>query len=261
MPAGSTCLAGGSWGGDKTTPSGSEPSPSLTAGTYTYTLSCTNASGSGSDSVSITVTGAAGACAATCVATGSCTGSVVAGTCSGTDQCCSAGPPPPAVCSPACTAPTPTCISGTCTALASSCTKNGTIDPGEQCDPGPPAENLGGKICADLGFGVGTLKCKSDCNFDTGSCTAPPVVIKFQNPLKDLTFTGLINNIINFLFTIAVIVAPILLVIAGVIFMTAAGDPGKVKTARNMLLWTIVGFAIILISKGLVSVLKGILGI
>jgi len=71
----------------------------------------------------------------------------------------------------------------------------------------------------------------------------------------------MLKNIINFIFTIAVILAPILLVIAGVIFMTAAGDPGKVKTARSMMLWTIVGFGVILISKGLVSVLKNILGI
>ena len=89
----------------------------------------------------------------------------------------------------------------------------------------------------------------------------PGATGKFTNPLGAATFTGLINNIINFIFTIAVILAPILLVIAGVIFMTAAGDPGKVKTARSMMLWTIVGFGVILISKGLVSVLKNILGI
>jgi uncharacterized membrane protein len=75
------------------------------------------------------------------------------------------------------------------------------------------------------------------------------------------TFTELIGNLIDFLFTIAVIVAPILLVVAGVIFMTAAGEPSRVATARRMLLWTVIGFGIILISKGLVEVLKGILGI
>lgn len=102
----------------------------------------------------------------------------------------------------------------------------------------------------------------SDCS-TAPSCkkAGPGVTITFRNPLGSQTLTGLINNIINFIFTIAVIVAPILLVVAGVIFMTAAGDPGKVKTARSMMIWTIVGFGIILISKGLVAVLKGILGI
>ncbi|MEK7542358.1 MAG: hypothetical protein AAB524_01515 [Patescibacteria group bacterium] len=99
-------------------------------------------------------------------------------------------------------------------------------------------------------------------NDETDAAGPGPGTITFPNPLgPGATFTGLINNIINFLFTIAVIAAPILLVIAGVIFMTAAGDPGRVKTARSMLMWTVVGFGVILISKGLVEVLKGILGI
>ena len=86
-------------------------------------------------------------------------------------------------------------------------------------------------------------------------------VVNFPNPLGAGTFAELIDNIIDFIFTIAVIVAPILLVVAGVIFMTAAGDPTKVSTAKRMMMWTIVGFGVILISKGLVAVLQGILGI
>jgi len=95
----------------------------------------------------------------------------------------------------------------------------------------------------------------------TGTVTATAVVIKFPNPIKATSFTGLTNDILNFLFTIAIILAPILLVIAGIIFMTAAGNPAKITTAKNMLLWTVVGFGIILLSKGLIGVLKGILGI
>jgi len=94
----------------------------------------------------------------------------------------------------------------------------------------------------------------------TGGGLPSPTVI-FGNPLGTATFTGLINSIIDFLFTISVIVAPILLVVAGIIFMTAAGDPTRVATARRMLMWTIVGFGMILISKGLVEVLRNILGV
>ena len=83
----------------------------------------------------------------------------------------------------------------------------------------------------------------------------------FPNPLGATSFTDLVKNIIDFLFTLAVIVAPVLLVIAGVIFMTAAGDPSRVGSARRMLLWTVIGFGIILMSKGLVEVLRAILGI
>jgi len=44
---------------------------------------------------------------------------------------------------------------------------DGNIDSGEQCDSG----NLGGQTCQGLGFDSGTLGCKSNCTFDTSSCT------------------------------------------------------------------------------------------
>ncbi|HZX50241.1 MAG TPA: pilin, partial [Candidatus Paceibacterota bacterium] len=92
--------------------------------------------------------------------------------------------------------------------------------------------------------------------------TLPSITnIQFKNPLKVGSLTELINRLIDFIFTVSLIVAPILLVIAGVVFMTAAGDSSRVGTARRMLMWTIVGFGIILISKGLVEVLRGILGV
>jgi hypothetical protein len=73
--------------------------------------------------------------------------------------------------------------------------------------------------------------------------------------------TEVLQTIVDFFFTVSLIVAPVLLVIAGVIFMTAAGDPGKVAIARRVLLWTIIGFAVIVIAKGLIVVLKGIFGL
>jgi hypothetical protein len=94
-----------------------------------------------------------------------------------------------------------------------------------------------------------------------GSIPIPTITIDFGNPLQYNSFTELINGIINFIFTIAVIVAPILLVVAGVLFMTAAGDTNRVTKARNMILWTIIGFAVILVSKGLVTILKEILNV
>jgi len=43
---------------------------------------------------------------------------------------------------------------------------NGAIDSGEQCD----GTNLGGKTCSAVGFGGGTLGCRSDCRFDKSKC-------------------------------------------------------------------------------------------
>jgi len=133
---------------------------------------------------------------------------------------------------------------------------------------GPIVRSITGTANPPGGGGGCTPACVAPDVCVAGACVPPgggggpgPTIVNFPNPLGTTTFTGLINNIINFLFSIAVIVAPILLVIAGIIFMTAAGDPTRVSTARRMLLWTIVGFGIILISKGLVTLLQNILGL
>jgi len=89
----------------------------------------------------------------------------------------------------------------------------------------------------------------------------PKKVIELICAIKDCTLTEFVDRIINFLFTIAVILAPILLVIAGIIFMTSRGNPERISTGRRMLWWTVIGFLIILLSKGLVEVLKGIIGV
>lgn len=122
-----------------------------------------------------------------------------------------------------------------------------------------------GAKSADLKF---ELQClggsgSADANAKrTGYCQYDPRENKVAlcNPLLSENFRELLNNITNFIFNVAIILMPILVVYAGFLFLTAAGNPKQVVTARNVLLWTAVGFAVILLSKGLVSVLQGILG-
>ncbi len=80
-----------------------------------------------------------------------------------------------------------------------------------------------------------------------------------DNPLAYDNFEELVEAIANFIFNIALVLAPIMIVIAGFYFLTAAGDPGRVATAKKIILYTLVGFAIILLSRGLVAVIREIL--
>lgn len=83
--------------------------------------------------------------------------------------------------------------------------------------------------------------------------------IKIENPLQADTFQELIDNLLNFLFTLALALFPLMIVIAGLYFVTAGGDPEKVKTAKNIILYTVVGFLIILLAKGFIAFLKQVL--
>ena len=79
------------------------------------------------------------------------------------------------------------------------------------------------------------------------------------NPLQYGNFEDLVNAVIRFLITIGTPIAAIMFVIAGIVFVTSAGDPGRVKTARSIMIYTAVGLAVILVASGLIKVLQSLL--
>lgn len=85
--------------------------------------------------------------------------------------------------------------------------------------------------------------------------------VEIENPLKYDTFEDLINAFINFIFWVGIAIAPIMILIAGFNFLTAGGDPKKVDTAKKIILYTVIGLAIVLLAKGLIGIIKQILGV
>lgn len=79
------------------------------------------------------------------------------------------------------------------------------------------------------------------------------------NPLKWDTIEELINAIINFLWAFALVVVPIVIVIAGYFFVTSMGDPAKVSQAKKMVLYALIGLLVIGFSKGIIAVIQEVL--
>lgn len=84
--------------------------------------------------------------------------------------------------------------------------------------------------------------------------------VTIENPLKYDTLAELIEAVINFLFQLAIVVAPLMVVVAGAFFILGGGSPEKVKTAGKILMYTAIGFGVILLSYGLIKLLKEVLG-
>jgi hypothetical protein len=80
------------------------------------------------------------------------------------------------------------------------------------------------------------------------------------NPLGADSFEGLLDTVINFVFWVGIILAPLMILVAGFFFVTSAGDPKKTGTAKTIILYTAIGLAVILFAKGFAAVLKSILG-
>jgi len=91
-------------------------------------------------------------------------------------------------------------------------------------------------------------------------CAPLPTAPFLFNPLACNTFSECIEKIINFLLWIAIIITPLMIIVAGFLFLTSGGDPEKVRTAKRIIFWTVIGLAIILLAKGIISVIKQVIG-
>jgi hypothetical protein len=86
--------------------------------------------------------------------------------------------------------------------------------------------------------------------------------ISLTNPLgsncTDLTCP--MQAVINFLFTIAIPLCGIMVLVGGFQMLTAAGDPAKFSNGRKTILYAVAGFAIVLVAGGVATLIKNTLG-
>ena len=114
----------------------------------------------------------------------------------------------------------------------------------------------GGGTGTGTGIGCGTSgqpACKS------GETQTYPFEI--TNPLKGGAndFTSLVKIIAQWIFNLAIPIAVAMIVYAGILFLTAAGEPAKVTKAKEVLKYAVIGLAIILIGSGFVTLIQSIL--
>lgn len=99
--------------------------------------------------------------------------------------------------------------------------------------------------------------------------TIPPVItttekkvsLNFTNPLAAEDFNELLDVIQTWLFFLALPIAVIVIVISGIIMMAARGDPARFTRGKKMLLWAVVGLAVILIGDGFLYLIESIINL
>lgn len=81
------------------------------------------------------------------------------------------------------------------------------------------------------------------------------------NPLGVENIADVIDNVAYYLTVyIAPPIVTIMILIAGFYFLTAGDKPERLITARQIIFWTVIGYAIILISWGITSIIAQLLG-
>lgn len=80
--------------------------------------------------------------------------------------------------------------------------------------------------------------------------------VTIVNPITSKTFEEFIGKIAKWLFNVALVVAPIMFVIGGFYYITAQGDPAKIKKAGDLITWTAIGLIVIMLTTGIIKLLK-----
>lgn len=69
----------------------------------------------------------------------------------------------------------------------------------------------------------------------------------------------IVGRAIDYLFLIGVIMAPLIILIGAFMFFTAAGDPTRAQAAKKVIIWAVIGLAILLFAKAIIGIVQYLL--
>ena len=78
-----------------------------------------------------------------------------------------------------------------------------------------------------------------------GTTTGGGADLRFEPPLGTTSVQEIIGNVIQAILGIVGSIALLMFVIGGFVWMTAAGNPERVKLGKNIIIWSVIGLAVI----------------
>ena len=113
---------------------------------------------------------------------------------------------------------------------------------------------------------LAALLCFGFTSFASGIASAAPIdqvqagadKVKQDGDSGDLT--GLVKQIINTLLFITGMVAVIMIVIGGLRYVTSNGDQNSVSSAKNTILYAVIGLVVAIMAYAIVNFVIGSLG-
>ncbi len=82
----------------------------------------------------------------------------------------------------------------------------------------------------------------------------------FLNPIGAQSLEEAINNIFNFFVYLVFVLAPIMIIYAAFLILTSAGKAEQLNKGKTIILWSLVAIAIVLLAKGLPSLIRTLVG-
>ncbi len=203
-------------------------------------------------------------CGHACPNGGTCSGGVCSSTCASGDGCKTGCTPADSDCgssNDSCPSPKE-CVPGglSCSSIGPGWQAVGSCPSGVCCEYHQPTSSGSATCSAGDGCKTGCTPADPDCGSNpqipqSGSVTG------IENPVNATSVEGIVGTIGNFIFWLALALAPLLYIIGGVMLITAGGDPTKAAKAKSLFLYTTIGLVVILFARGLVALLQSVLGV
>ncbi len=85
-------------------------------------------------------------------------------------------------------------------------------------------------------------------------------VVEIRNPLSAQNFGQLLLQIAGAVGLLVGTLGTIMIIVAGILYLTSAGSPERMKTAKTALVYAIAGIVIGIAATAIVEVIKSVLG-
>ena len=82
--------------------------------------------------------------------------------------------------------------------------------------------------------------------------------VNITNP-GPASFTALLNSIVTYVSGLIATLAVIMIVIAGILYLTSGGAPSRTEAAKKALLYAVAGIAVALAAGGIVATIGAII--
>ena len=76
----------------------------------------------------------------------------------------------------------------------------------------------------------------------------------------DVTITKIVTNIMNWILGLVGVLGVIGFAIAGILYLTAAGDDNRIQTAKNAMMYSIIGVVVALVGLVAIQAIEAMLG-
>lgn len=90
---------------------------------------------------------------------------------------------------------------------------------------------------------------------------ASAAVAEIENPINAKEFKDVVSRFADYALTILGPLSIIVVLAAGAMYMTAGGNPERLKRANKTLLWAVIGIAIVLLAKSAELIMRDLLGV